>query len=157
MDLFSTSPGNPWAAADFPQRTTVCNEEGYVTLQGWLAQWSMTTLLDHKTTLAYLAYLGYQSFSTTSQPVKSALRATAPRKSERKKGKSARQVLTALLLGGSGSGKSSLMRSFVGQDVKGVPYDPTVRRETVVNAVEINGAERYLVVSHQPFTNEHST
>ena len=37
-DLFSTSPGNPWTAQKFPD-TTVADETGSVTLQGWLAQW----------------------------------------------------------------------------------------------------------------------
>jgi Ras family protein T1 len=53
-DLFSTSPGNPWRAQGFPD-TTITDDLGRVTLQGWLAQWSMTTLLDHKLTLNYMA------------------------------------------------------------------------------------------------------
>ena len=36
------------------------NEEGNITLQGWLAHWSMETRVDYKTTLKYLAYLGYE-------------------------------------------------------------------------------------------------
>lgn len=37
-DLFSTSPGNPWMAQKFLD-STVADETGAVTLQGWLAQW----------------------------------------------------------------------------------------------------------------------
>lgn len=37
-DLFSTSPGNPWLAQGFPD-TTITDDMGRVTLQGWLAQW----------------------------------------------------------------------------------------------------------------------
>ena len=37
-DLFSTSPGNPWTAQKFPD-TTIADEAGAATLQGWLAQW----------------------------------------------------------------------------------------------------------------------
>ncbi|PWZ02167.1 mitochondrial Rho GTPase 1 [Testicularia cyperi] len=61
--LFVTAPGNrhPWEGSGFPE-STITDEHGAVTLQGWLAQWSMTTLLDCRTTLAYLAYLGYPSF-----------------------------------------------------------------------------------------------
>lgn len=59
--LFATAPGgkHPWEGTGFPTRTTTTDDRGAVTLQGWLAQWSMTTLLDYKITLAYLAYLGY--------------------------------------------------------------------------------------------------
>ncbi|UZJ57337.1 hypothetical protein CBS101457_006657 [Exobasidium rhododendri] len=62
-NLFLTAPDgrHPWTGTDFPH-TTITDEHGAVTLQGWLAQWSMTTLLDYPTTLAYLAYLGYPSF-----------------------------------------------------------------------------------------------
>lgn len=37
-ELFSTSPGNPWREQGFPA-TTITDDEGKVTLQGWLAQW----------------------------------------------------------------------------------------------------------------------
>lgn len=43
-DLFSTSPGNPWAGQKFPD-TTVADDTGAVTLQGWLAQWRCGTML----------------------------------------------------------------------------------------------------------------
>lgn len=63
ITLFATAPGgrHPWGQG-FPA-STVTDEAGAVTLQGWLAQWSMTTLLEHRTTLAYLAYLGYPLFA----------------------------------------------------------------------------------------------
>lgn len=36
--LFSTAPGSPWAGTVFPD-TTIADDSGSVTLQGWLAQW----------------------------------------------------------------------------------------------------------------------
>ena len=45
----------------------------------------MTTLLDHKTTLAYLAYLGYPD-----EPRTNALQVTRPRRVDRRKGKVSR-------------------------------------------------------------------
>lgn len=66
-ELFSTAPGgkHPWHGTGFPTNTTATDENGSVTLQGWLAQWSMTTLFDYKVTLAYLAYLGYPNFAVS--------------------------------------------------------------------------------------------
>ncbi|KAK3066669.1 ERMES complex Ca(2+)-binding regulatory GTPase gem1, partial [Coniosporium uncinatum] len=60
--LFKPTPGLPssWVDSAFPS-CTVRNEAGYITLQGWLAQWSMTTFEEPKTTLEYLAYLGFES------------------------------------------------------------------------------------------------
>ena len=36
--LFSTAPDSPWAGTMFPD-TTIADDSGSVTLQGWLAQW----------------------------------------------------------------------------------------------------------------------
>ncbi|KAE8212381.1 hypothetical protein CF327_g3982 [Tilletia walkeri] len=68
--LFVIAPGgeHPWGrrhGADFPEETTTTDQKGNITLQGWLAQWSMTTLLEPRTTLAYMAYLGYPSYGVS--------------------------------------------------------------------------------------------
>ncbi|TDL16223.1 mitochondrial Rho GTPase [Rickenella mellea] len=138
-DLFSTSPGNPWAKQNFPD-TTIADDAGSVTLQGWLAQWSMTTLLDHKTTLAYLAYLGFPGASQTS-----ALQVTRPRKQDRKRGKVTRNVFLCYVCGAAGSGKTSLLRAFAGKPYREA-YEPTSKVISVVNSVDINGSEKYLVL-----------
>lgn len=53
-ELFSTSPGNPWASQKFPE-TTVADDAGAVTLQGWLAQWRfvLTILPNYQTLLRW--------------------------------------------------------------------------------------------------------
>jgi hypothetical protein len=120
---------------------------------------SMTTLLDHKTTLAYLAYLGYpqglstdpsSSSSSSSSPnilaTTTALQVTRPRKSDRKKGKVTRNVFLCYVCGAAGSGKTSLLRAFVRKPYTAV-YEPTSKPISVVNSVEIKGVEKYLVVS----------
>ncbi|KIJ64547.1 hypothetical protein HYDPIDRAFT_111893 [Hydnomerulius pinastri MD-312] len=138
-ELFSTSPGNPWASQKFPD-TTLVDDTGALTLQGWLAQWSMTTLLDHKTTLAYLAYLGYPDEHRTS-----ALLTTRPRKVDRRKGKVTRNVFLCYVCGAAGSGKTSLLRSFARKPYREA-YEPTSKMISVVNAVDIDGSEKYLVL-----------
>ncbi|KZT18440.1 mitochondrial Rho GTPase [Neolentinus lepideus HHB14362 ss-1] len=138
-EMFSTSTGNPWANQKFPD-TTLVDDTGAVTLQGWLAQWSMTTLLDHKTTLAYLAYLGYPD-----EPRTGALQITRPRKVERRKGKSTRNVFLCYVCGAAGSGKTSLLRAFAGKPYRET-YEPTSKPISVVNAVDIDGSEKYLVL-----------
>ncbi|KZT73930.1 mitochondrial Rho GTPase [Daedalea quercina L-15889] len=138
-DLFSTSPGNPWAGQKFPD-TTVADDTGAVTLQGWLAQWSMTTLLDHRTTLAYLAYLGYPD-----EPRTSALHITRPRKVDRRKGKVTRNVFLCYICGAAGSGKTSLLRAFAGKPFS-EKYETTKKMNSVVNSVDIDGSEKYLVL-----------
>ena len=101
---------------------------------------SMTTLLDHRTTLAYLAYLGYPD-----EPRTSALQVTRPRKVDRRKGKVTRNVFLCYVCGAAGSGKTSLLRAFAGKPFSPV-YEPTKKMNSVVNSVDIDGSEKYLVV-----------
>lgn len=172
--LFSTAPGgrHPWHGTGFPQETTTTNDIGSVTLQGWLAQWSMTTLLDHRVTLAYMAYLGYPSHTpwtgksnappqesdspwaagTSSAPgvdwpdTTTALQVTNPRRLDRKKkGRVQRNVFLAYLVGGAGSGKSALLRALLGKKYSS-SYHPSHRPSSAVSAVEYKGAEKYLVL-----------
>jgi mitochondrial Rho GTPase 1 len=103
---------------------------------------SMTTLLDYKTTLAYLAYLGYPD-----EPRADALQVTRPRKVDRRKGKITRNVFLCYVCGAAGSGKTALLRAFAGKPFSG-PYEPTSKVISVVNSVAIDGSEKYLVVSH---------
>ncbi|GAA6037463.1 hypothetical protein JCM8097_008200 [Rhodosporidiobolus ruineniae] len=220
-NLFSTAPGNPWLTGGWPETTITTRspdgEDGAVTLQGWLAQWSMTTLLEPRVTLSYLAYLGYPHSSASQQahhaapsshpttpsasstsrnpfsassvastssasgidgpsyqllPTTSALQLTKPkarRPSRRKAGAPAeRNVFLAYVLGAAGSGKTSLLRAFVGQGLedggeaegewgrrgvsvglgKGVGGQGAGRGKgkSVVNCVEEGGGERYLVL-----------
>ncbi|KAJ3082963.1 ERMES complex Ca(2+)-binding regulatory GTPase gem1, partial [Rhizoclosmatium hyalinum] len=136
--LFSTSPGIPWLASGFPE-TTITNESNSVTLQGFLAQWSMTTLLDYRTTLAYLAYLGFSGDTTT------ALKVTKPRKADRKRGKIQRAVFSCYVFGAMGSGKTSLLKALIDRPYVDT-YSGTDKPYNVVNSLEIGGAEKYLVM-----------
>jgi mitochondrial Rho GTPase 1 len=101
----------------------------------------MTTLLDHKTTLAYLAHLGYPD-----EPRTNALQVTRPRKIDRRKGKVTRNVFLCYVCGAAGSGKTALLRAFAGKPFTEV-YEPTSKMFSVVNSVDIDGSEKHLVVS----------
>jgi Ras family protein T1 len=59
----------------------------------------MTTLLDYKTTLAYLAYLGFEGDTTT------ALKVTRSRKADGKKKRVTRNVFLCYVFGATGCGK----------------------------------------------------
>ena len=95
----------------------------------------MTTLLDHRTTLAYLAYLGYPD-----EPRTAALHVTRPRKADRRKGKSTRNVFLCYVCGAAGSGKTSLLRAFAGKPFSPV-YEPTKKMNSVVNSVDLVDAQ----------------
>ena len=144
--LFAPTPGLPpsWLDASFPS-STVRNEAGHITLQGWLAQWSMTTFTDPRTTLAYLAYLGFEP-SDKRLATTSALKITKPRKRRKRPGRVERNVVLAYIIGSAGSGKSSLLDAFLSRQFSST-YHPTIKPRTAVNSVELPGGKQcYLIL-----------
>ena len=145
QSLFAPTPGLPssWMESDFPS-CTVRNDAGHVTLQGWLAQWSMTTFEDPKTTLAYLAYLGFETSGRGGTAA--ALKVTKARKRRKKPGRVERNVFLCYVLGASHSGKSSLLSAFLNRPFDPT-YHPTIRPRTAVNSVELHGGKQcYLIL-----------
>lgn len=145
--LFAPTPGMPqsWIEDNFPS-CTVRNDAGHVTLQGWLAQWSMTTFMSPKTTLEYLAYLGFESTDRSNPSTTAALKVTKPRKRKRKTGRVPRNVIYAQILGAAHSGKSSLLDTFLNRPLNET-YHPTIHPRVVVNTVELPGGKQcYLIL-----------
>ncbi|KXT15810.1 hypothetical protein AC579_6264 [Pseudocercospora musae] len=142
--LFAPTPGMPvsWVDSGFPS-CTVRNEAGYITLQGWLAQWSMTTFESPKTTLEYLAYLGFEG---DGKGTTSALKATKPRKRRNKAGRVERNVFLCYVLGAAQSGKSALLNAFLNRPFTST-YHPTIQPQSAVNSVELQGGKQcYLIL-----------
>ncbi|KAI9297831.1 hypothetical protein K502DRAFT_346761 [Neoconidiobolus thromboides FSU 785] len=143
-DLFELCPKTvkfPWDKSDFPDNV-VTNQSNAVTLQGFLAMWSLTTLQDHQTTLSYLAYLGFDE-----NPL-NGIRLVAPNHllSQYKNYKVfKRNVFFGYVLGGHGSGKTSLLKAFVKKEFNPA-YKATVKPFTVINPVDLLGVEKYLVL-----------
>ncbi|KAG9157251.1 hypothetical protein Leryth_004916 [Lithospermum erythrorhizon] len=111
-ELFSTAPECPWAEppySDAVERTPL----GGLSLSGFLCEWALMTLLDPPQSLANLIYIGYNC-----DPA-SALRVTRRRSIDRKKQKSERNVYHCYVFGPKGSGKTALMKSFLGRSGPG--------------------------------------
>lgn len=143
--LFAPTPGLPssWVDSAFPS-CTVRNEAGHITLQGWLAQWSMTTFEEPKTTLEYLAYLGFES--ADGKGTTSALKVTKARKRRNRPGRVERNVFLCYVLGAAQSGKSALLNSFLSRPFSST-YHPTIKPQTAVNSVELQGGKQcYLIL-----------
>lgn len=145
-NLFRSTPGLPnlWRETNFPA-STVVNGKGFITLQGWLAQWAMTTYLDYKATTAYLVYLGFQ------ENAKVAVQVTKSRKMRRRQGRfyrsyvSDRKVFNCFIVGKRNSGKSSLLESFLGR-LFSESYSPTIRPRLAVNNVEVSGDKQFYLI-----------
>eukprot|EP01126_Amoeba_proteus_P036385 TRINITY_DN3703_c0_g1_i6.p1 TRINITY_DN3703_c0_g1~~TRINITY_DN3703_c0_g1_i6.p1 ORF type:complete len:712 (-),score=141.07 TRINITY_DN3703_c0_g1_i6:16-2151(-) len=112
-------------------------EEDPVTLKGFIAMWNLTTLLDPSTAIRYMYYLGYQGkrdrtdcFTVTKE----------------------RSTFFVYVIGPPGSGKSSLIRAFLGKDFKLEDDVENNKRSFVgVNAFEIEGQDKtYHLVLNEP-------
>lgn len=144
--LFKTTPGLPrlWVEFNFPF-TTVVNNFASITLQGWLALWSMTTFIDYTVTTEYLIYLGFD------KEAKSALQMTKPRRKRRRNGVyyrapvTDRKVLNCFVLGKANGGKSSLLESFLGRSFSEA-YSPTIRPKVSVNSLDLKGGKQYYLI-----------
>ncbi|KAK0743330.1 EF hand associated-domain-containing protein [Schizothecium vesticola] len=144
--LFEPTPGLPslWSETCFPS-STVRNETGYITLQGWLAQWSMTTFLQPKTTLEYLAHLGFEATNARDLTTP-ALKVTKPRKRRRRPGRVERNVVLCYVVGSGMAGKSSLLDAFLNRPFDSL-YHPTIKPRRAVNSVELHGGKQcYLIL-----------
>lgn len=163
--LFKPTPGIPklWQEFNFPH-SSVRNEAGDISLQGWLAQWSMTTNLDYKTTMEYLALLGFESShlnnintqianpAYSSRKITDALKVTKARKKRNPASRSYRNstvdrsVFNCYVVGSRGSGKTALLTAFLNRPFT-EEYAPTIRPITVVNSVEVHGGKQcYLIL-----------
>lgn len=147
-NLFYPTPGIPklWIDCNFPS-SIVRNEAGYVTLQGWLAQWNLTTFLDYKTTLEYLAYLGFDEGNSSK-----ALIITKPRKRRLKQNRVYRQpiydrnIFNCFIVGAPKSGKSSLLQLFL-TGTYSENYSPTIRPQICTKDIELRGGKQcYLIL-----------
>lgn len=142
QNLFSTCPVMPWGP---DVNNTVCsNHNNWITLQGYLAQWALTTLLDVPRTLEYLAYLGYH-YHHDSQL--SALVVTRDKKIDLDKKQTSRNVFRCYVLGAKGVGKSTFLQGHLGRNLR---YIATLNKEHLssftVNTVQVYGQEKYLLL-----------
>ncbi|CAI4055574.1 hypothetical protein SUVZ_01G0150 [Saccharomyces uvarum] len=144
--IFKCTPGLPksWTSTNFPF-STVVNNKSCITLQGWLAQWSMTTFLNYSTTTAYLVYFGFQ------EDARLALQVTKQRKMRRRSGKlyrssvNDRKVFNCFVIGKPCCGKSSLLEAFLGRSFSEL-YSPTIKPRIAVNSLELKGGKQYYLI-----------
>uniref|UniRef100_A0A8B9LPR3 Mitochondrial Rho GTPase n=1 Tax=Astyanax mexicanus TaxID=7994 RepID=A0A8B9LPR3_ASTMX len=105
-DLFDVFPYMPWGP---DVNNTVCtNDHGWITYQGFLSQWTLTTYLDVQRCLEYLGYLGY-SIIAEQESQAAAITVTREKRLDLQKKQTQRSVFLCKVFGGPGSGKSGFL------------------------------------------------
>uniref|UniRef100_A0AAQ5YE42 Mitochondrial Rho GTPase n=1 Tax=Amphiprion ocellaris TaxID=80972 RepID=A0AAQ5YE42_AMPOC len=113
-DLFDVFPYMPWGA---DVNNTVCtNDQGWITYQGYLSQWTLTTYLDVQRCLEYLGYLGY-SIIAEQESQAAGITVTRDKKIDLQKKQTQRSVFRCNVFGDVGSGKSGFLQAFLGRNL----------------------------------------
>jgi len=141
-ELFSTAPENPWSSDPYKDSAEK-NVLGGLSLEGFLSKWALMTLRDPANSYANLVYVGYPGeFS-------SAFTVTRKRRVDRKKQQTLRNVFQCYVFGARGSGKTSLLQSFIGRQ----PSDalPSNSERFATNSVELpDGTRKTLILREIP-------
>ncbi|KAI3747432.1 hypothetical protein L6452_09889 [Arctium lappa] len=137
-DVFSTAPESPWTEAPYASAAEK-NALGGLSLDGFLAEWALMTLLDPVLSVENLIYIGYAGDPS------SAVRVTRRRRVDRKKQHSDRNVFQCFVFGPKEAGKSSLLHSFVGRQFSEV-YTPTIEERYTVNIVDQPGGTKKTLI-----------
>lgn len=142
-ELFSTAPCSPWE--DTPYRDSVeKNAMGALTVNGFLSQWALMTLLDPVKSLAHIIYLGYPGDPS------SAFQITRRRRLDRKRQRSQRTVLQCFVFGPIRAGKTALLHALTGRQYVDT-YTHTEEDQHAVNIVEqIGGSRKTLLLREIP-------
>ncbi|CAF90509.1 unnamed protein product, partial [Tetraodon nigroviridis] len=113
-DLFDVFPYMPWGP---DVNNTVCtNDQGWITYQGYLSQWTLTTYLDVQRCLEYLGYLGF-SIVAEQESQAAGITVTRDKKLDLQKKQTQRSVFHCNVFGDVGSGKSSFLQAFLGRNL----------------------------------------
>nr|XP_014342588.1 PREDICTED: mitochondrial Rho GTPase 1 isoform X1 [Latimeria chalumnae] len=143
-DLFKVFPYMPWGP---DVNNTVCtSERGWITYQGYLSQWTLTTYLDVQRCLEYLGYLGY-SVLTEQESQISAITVTRDKKIDLQKRQTQRNVFRCNVIGMKGCGKSGLLQAFLGRNLMRQQLIRADHRSYyAISTTYVYGQEKYLLL-----------
>ncbi|NP_997869.1 mitochondrial Rho GTPase 1-A [Danio rerio] len=143
-DLFKVFPYMPWGP---DVNNTVCtNEQGWITYQGYLSQWTLTTYLDVQRCLEYLGYLGY-SIIQEQESQAAAITVTRNKRIDLQKKQTQRSVFRCNVLGARGCGKSGFLQAFLGRNLvrqKRIREDH--KSYYAISTTYVYGQEKYLLL-----------
>lgn len=114
QDLFSIAPVESWTSDNL--KTVQTNADGWITIDGFISLWVLSTYLNHEWTLAHLAYFGYIQGEQETQL--SAIRVTRSKTIDMLKRRTNRTVFNCFVFGSPGAGKTAFIQAFVNRSIK---------------------------------------
>uniref|UniRef100_A0A8C5G477 Mitochondrial Rho GTPase 2 n=1 Tax=Gouania willdenowi TaxID=441366 RepID=A0A8C5G477_GOUWI len=142
-DLFKVFPYMPWGP---DVNNTVCtNDDGWITYQGYLSQWTLTTYLDVQRSLEYLGYLGY-SIIYEQESQAAAITVTRNKRIDLQKKQTQRSVFRCNVLGARDSGKSGFLQAFLGRNLQVSEKHRKHKSLYAMSTTYVYGQEKYLLL-----------
>ncbi|XP_036382719.1 mitochondrial Rho GTPase 2 isoform X1 [Megalops cyprinoides] len=142
-NLFSVFPYTPWGAEVYKAVPT--SEDGFISLHGYLCQWTMTAYLDIHRCLEYLGYLGYPVL-TEQESQTSAVTVTREKAIDLEKGQTQRTVFLCKVIGPRGTGKTAFLQAFLGHSLLKQQSSMGALSYYTVNTVQVSSQEKYLIL-----------
>jgi Ras family protein T1 len=137
-DLFQTAPDSPWLEDPYKEAAEK-TPGGSLTINGFLSEWALMTLLDPRKSLANLTYIGYGHDPASTFSV------TRKRSVDRKKQRTERNVFQCFVFGPKKSGKSALLDSFLGRKFSN-SYKATMGERYAANVIDQPGGSKKTLI-----------
>uniref|UniRef100_A0A915J7S8 Mitochondrial Rho GTPase 1 n=1 Tax=Romanomermis culicivorax TaxID=13658 RepID=A0A915J7S8_ROMCU len=142
QNLFSVCPTLPWGPE--VSNTVTTNDQSWISYEGYLAYWVLTTLLDLPRTLEYLAYLG---FNNAERNQTRAITVTRDKRLDWKARETRRIVFQCHVIGPKDVGKTGFLQGFLKRNLK---QQAAINRRYLstyaANSVLINNETKYLLL-----------
>ncbi|XP_036408265.1 mitochondrial Rho GTPase 2-like [Megalops cyprinoides] len=142
-NLFSVFPYMPWGEDVYMAVQT--NKDGFISLHGYLCQWTLAAYLDVHRCLEYLGYLGYPILSQQESQT-AAITVTREKSVDLEKGQTQRSVFLCKVIGPRGTGKTAFLQGFLGRSLSKQKSASGAFSFYTINTVTVNNQEKYLIL-----------
>ncbi|ULT96341.1 hypothetical protein L3Y34_004744 [Caenorhabditis briggsae] len=125
------------------------NQRGWLTYNGYMAYWNMTTLINLTQTFEQLAYLGFpvgRSGPGRAGNTLDSIRVTRERKKDLENHGTDRKVFQCLVVGAKDAGKTVFMQSLAGRGMSDVAQIGRRHSPFVINRVKVKEESKYLLL-----------
>ncbi|RWS28639.1 Mitochondrial Rho GTPase 1-like protein, partial [Leptotrombidium deliense] len=149
QSMFNVCPSIPvWFQKEVISNTVNVNQKGYITLNGFLALWTLMTAVDVKRAMEYLAYLGYVVPPEENQLT--AIFVTRDKRIDLQQRQTNRKVFICHVIGPKGAGKSSFIKGLLERTLDDQRahnfHENTLTPNYAVNTTQIYGQDKYLIM-----------
>ncbi|XP_027034950.2 mitochondrial Rho GTPase 2 [Tachysurus fulvidraco] len=143
-NLFAVFPYMPWVESVYSSVPTT--EDNYISLHGYLCQWTLSAYLGVHRCLEHLGYLGYPILMEQDSQT-SAITVTRDKATDLDKGQTQRCVFLCKVIGPRGTGKSAFLKAFLGWSLAGDERRcPSAFSLHTINTVSVSNQEKYLIL-----------